>query len=267
MEGTLSFGGRLTLIKYVLGSLSVYYPSTFKAPKKVIHKLEGTSLWCNVIRSILGPTGGVLNFSSHKKALGTWSRVINLKHELTKVGINLPTVFKKNIEDGRSTSFWHDHWLGVTTLQESFPLLYRLELNKNCLVCERTITSLSNNNAIVSSISHPMFPSYHVFQATSAHPLLANLHLSNDCDVWEFTYDTSKRFSVNNMQKLISTMSSDNKSHPTRHRRHGIDLDTVRCPLCNNDIEGRFLLVAVYWNHQLKPSRYLNHGRPASHGS
>nr|GEZ46329.1 reverse transcriptase domain, zinc finger, CCHC-type [Tanacetum cinerariifolium] len=38
---SLSFGGRLTLIKSVLGSMSVYYFSTFKAPKKIIHKLEG----------------------------------------------------------------------------------------------------------------------------------------------------------------------------------------------------------------------------------
>ncbi|GJZ20185.1 hypothetical protein Tco_0556775 [Tanacetum coccineum] len=33
---------------------------------------------------------------------------------------------------------------------------------------------------------------------------------------WEFTYDASRRFSVNSMRKLISTMSSDNNSHPTR---------------------------------------------------
>lgn len=38
---TLSFGGRLTLIKSVLGSLSLYYFSIFKAPKKVIGILEG----------------------------------------------------------------------------------------------------------------------------------------------------------------------------------------------------------------------------------
>ncbi|GJZ26864.1 RNA-directed DNA polymerase, eukaryota, reverse transcriptase zinc-binding domain protein [Tanacetum coccineum] len=179
---------------------------------------------------------------------------------------------------------------------------YRLELNKNCLVCERTINPLSYNNATVTSISHPIFPPYHVFQATSAHPLhipinhstsnvsrpsiswtwrgsfqskeelneqnnlinlLVNLHLSNDCDVWEFTYDASRRFSVNSMRKLFSTMSSDTNSHPTRWNkllpskvtiltwhvlnkilptrfnldRCGIDLDTVRCPLCNNDIE------------------------------
>ncbi|GJW00578.1 hypothetical protein Tco_1555829, partial [Tanacetum coccineum] len=37
---TLSIGGRLTLIKSVLGGLGVYYFSTFKAPKKIIDKLE-----------------------------------------------------------------------------------------------------------------------------------------------------------------------------------------------------------------------------------
>nr|GEY49811.1 putative RNA-directed DNA polymerase, eukaryota, reverse transcriptase zinc-binding domain protein [Tanacetum cinerariifolium] len=37
---TLSFGGHLTLIKSVLNGLGVYYFSTFKAPKKIIDKLE-----------------------------------------------------------------------------------------------------------------------------------------------------------------------------------------------------------------------------------
>nr|GEZ40502.1 hypothetical protein [Tanacetum cinerariifolium] len=37
---SLSIGGRLTLIKSILGSLGVYYFSTFKAPIKVINKLE-----------------------------------------------------------------------------------------------------------------------------------------------------------------------------------------------------------------------------------
>nr|GEV11902.1 hypothetical protein [Tanacetum cinerariifolium] len=37
----LFIGGRLTLIKSILGSLGVYYFSTFMAPKKVINQLEG----------------------------------------------------------------------------------------------------------------------------------------------------------------------------------------------------------------------------------
>ncbi|GJS91869.1 RNA-directed DNA polymerase, eukaryota, reverse transcriptase zinc-binding domain protein, partial [Tanacetum coccineum] len=41
---TLSFGGRLTLLQSVLGSLGVYYFSTFKAPKKIISKFEAMGL-------------------------------------------------------------------------------------------------------------------------------------------------------------------------------------------------------------------------------
>ncbi|GKF71593.1 putative RNA-directed DNA polymerase, eukaryota, reverse transcriptase zinc-binding domain protein, partial [Tanacetum coccineum] len=36
-----SIGGRFTLIRSVLGSLGVYYFSTFKAPKMIINKLDG----------------------------------------------------------------------------------------------------------------------------------------------------------------------------------------------------------------------------------
>lgn len=44
----LSFGGQLTLVKSILGSLMLYYFSLFKAPRKVIDTLEGIrvqSLW------------------------------------------------------------------------------------------------------------------------------------------------------------------------------------------------------------------------------
>jgi hypothetical protein len=37
---TLSFGGRITLLKSVLGSLPLYYFSLFKAPVHVIDALE-----------------------------------------------------------------------------------------------------------------------------------------------------------------------------------------------------------------------------------
>ena len=38
---SLSIGGRVTLIKSVLENLPTYYLTLFKAPKKVIEKLEG----------------------------------------------------------------------------------------------------------------------------------------------------------------------------------------------------------------------------------
>nr|GFB71029.1 RNA-directed DNA polymerase, eukaryota, reverse transcriptase zinc-binding domain protein [Tanacetum cinerariifolium] len=37
---TFSIGGRLTLLKYVLGSMPIYHMSLFKVPKKVLHRME-----------------------------------------------------------------------------------------------------------------------------------------------------------------------------------------------------------------------------------
>ncbi|GJW85727.1 hypothetical protein Tco_0158872 [Tanacetum coccineum] len=47
---SLSIGGRLTLIKFVLSSLSLYYMSSFKVPKGVLSKMESIRRnffqWC-----------------------------------------------------------------------------------------------------------------------------------------------------------------------------------------------------------------------------
>ncbi|GJY14724.1 putative RNA-directed DNA polymerase, eukaryota, reverse transcriptase zinc-binding domain protein [Tanacetum coccineum] len=307
---TLSIGGRVTLIKSVLGSLGVYYFSTFKAPKKVIHKLESirrrffwggnnevdkiswiawdkvllprnkgglgidsllasnqsllakwwwrfrnedSSLWCKVIRSIHGPSGGVFNPNTHKKAIGTWSHIINLKSDLLKVDINLPMLFKRKIGDGQTTRFWHDNWLGGPNLQETFPCLYRLELNPNCLVCKRTISTPQNSNA-TAIFSHPRLTIATNFTSIANTPinqpprsipflgicpswalrrrirsqaettelndltnLLLNFNLTNNMDTWEFIPDASRRFTVNNMRKLISSSTTDtNNCHHTR---------------------------------------------------
>nr|GEX68764.1 hypothetical protein [Tanacetum cinerariifolium] len=55
----ISFGGRLTLVKSVLGSLSLYFFSLFRAPVSVLHSLE--SVW----RDFLGEGGlGIQNIWS-----------------------------------------------------------------------------------------------------------------------------------------------------------------------------------------------------------
>lgn len=52
---TISFGGRLTLIKSVLGSLALYYLSIYRAPLCVINSLE------SIHRNFFwGGSGGVL---------------------------------------------------------------------------------------------------------------------------------------------------------------------------------------------------------------
>ena len=94
--------------------------------------------------------------------------------------------------------------------------------------------------------------------------LIANLHLNANEDIWEFTYGESRSFTTKSMRNLIILNSySSSNLQPTRwnkilpakvnilawrvgHRRiptrlnldcRGIDLDTVRCPVCDGDTE------------------------------
>lgn len=98
---------------------------------------------------------------------------------------------------------------------------------------------------------------------TDLQNLLTNLHLSMDQDMWEFTQDPTRIFSVKSIRKTISNTVVDptsqqtkwnkllpskvnilswriaNKRLPTRANldKRGIELDYVLCPMCSNDIE------------------------------
>ncbi|GJT51014.1 putative RNA-directed DNA polymerase [Tanacetum coccineum] len=272
---SLSFGGRLTLNKSVLGSLGVYYFSTFKSPKKSINKLEGIRrrffengglgigslmesnqsllakwwwrfcvekkiIWRKVIRSIHGPTSGMLNPFDLKQSSGTWSQIVNLKDYLNFIKINLPLLFKKKIGNGKSTRFWHDNWLGGKTLREAFMLLYQLETKKDCYVFERHGSVLQNSHTshgsiqVLGPISQPIISRINdglvtpwawrrrpyslaqILELTDLQNLLTDLHLSMDQDSWEFTQGSMRIFSVNSMRKTISNTSVDPTSQQTR---------------------------------------------------
>ncbi|GKB69283.1 putative RNA-directed DNA polymerase, eukaryota, reverse transcriptase zinc-binding domain protein [Tanacetum coccineum] len=299
---SLSFGGRLTLIKSVLGSLGVYYFSTFKAPKKIISTLEtirrkffwggcsednkiswiawdkviepcdrgglgigslrtcnqamlakwwwrfqteNQALWCKVIRSIHGPTGGLHNNTSLKSNLGPWYHIMKLKDDLLGLGINLPSLFKKKLGNGQKISFWHDTWLGELPLCNMFPRLYRLETNQNCLVYERkpnathprsleaygsmALVSLSvpqTSTGLMGLVTPPglnfqwawrrdVRTSPEIEEFNNLVSLISNLHLTNDEDSWDCTIDHTRKFSVKAMRVHIASMSHTMVSQPS----------------------------------------------------
>ncbi|GKB15937.1 putative RNA-directed DNA polymerase [Tanacetum coccineum] len=289
---TLSIGGRLTLTKSILGSLGVYYFSTFKAPKKkkVIcprdqgglgidglgtcnqamlvkwwwrFHTENQAIWRKVICSIHGPLGGLDDNSSLRPNSGPWYHIAKIKDDLLKVNINLDNIFKIKLGNGQSTSFWNDIWIGDTPLVASFPRLYH--------VTRHSIQSTGNGSM------SPYFPPGLIFQwvwrreprpgpeteeLISLVSLLSNLYLSNVEDRWECTIDASRRFTVKGMRSFITSMSHSVSSTVTRWNkvvplkinintwrvlngrmatranldRRGIDLDFVRCPICD-DVE------------------------------
>ncbi|GJX81572.1 hypothetical protein Tco_0331053 [Tanacetum coccineum] len=153
----------------LVDSLGVYYFSTYKAPKKIINKLESIRRnffwavqWTTtrflglfgkkfspleimgdlVIRSIYGSSGCLNVNATIRSNLGVWYQIVKLRNDLLKVNINLPSIFKIKLGNGQSTSFWHDSWIGGSPLEDSFPRLYRLDTNPNCNVFDRKLTDI-----------------------------------------------------------------------------------------------------------------------------
>ncbi|GJZ33934.1 RNA-directed DNA polymerase, eukaryota, reverse transcriptase zinc-binding domain protein [Tanacetum coccineum] len=92
--------------------------------------------------------------------------------------------------------------------------------------------------------------------------LISDLYLTNDEDSWECTIDHTRKFSVKAMRVHITSMSHTMVSQPTRWNkalpskinintwrvsnrrlptrinldRRGVELDSVRCPMCDEDL-------------------------------
>ncbi|GKE70212.1 hypothetical protein Tco_1528284 [Tanacetum coccineum] len=244
---TLSFGGRLTLIKSVLGSLGIYYFSTFKAPVTIINKLESirrnffwggnsddrkiawvawekvlaphdqgglnigslkifnqamlakwwwrfvneeNTLWRKIIIFIHGSIGGLTVGSSSLYKSGPLYHIKRLKDELFLHGINLPSIFKRKIGNGLSTKFWLDSWIGGPSLCSTFPRLFRLERDNNCVVRDRAPVRDFRNPTHIRTLdlsfnwnwSRPIRSIAEHQEVLELVNLLSSLHLSNDQD-------------------------------------------------------------------------------------
>ncbi|GJY79979.1 RNA-directed DNA polymerase, eukaryota, reverse transcriptase zinc-binding domain protein [Tanacetum coccineum] len=129
----LSIGGRLTLIKSVLGSLGIYYLLIFRAPESVLNDLErirsnffwGESkklltllftkrwrwtvhrspndLWVKVVKAFHGHEGGFDNNGCSFK--GTWANIVGSSNFLYSKGIILNNSFHFNAGCGTRIRF------------------------------------------------------------------------------------------------------------------------------------------------------------------
>ncbi|GJW62420.1 hypothetical protein Tco_0111755 [Tanacetum coccineum] len=80
---TLSIGGRLTLLKSVLGAMSIYHMSIFKVPMKVLHRME----------SIRSRFFNGVELNSKKAIWVKWCKVLASKD---KGGLGVSSLFALN---------------------------------------------------------------------------------------------------------------------------------------------------------------------------
>nr|GEX73688.1 putative RNA-directed DNA polymerase, eukaryota, reverse transcriptase zinc-binding domain protein [Tanacetum cinerariifolium] len=151
----LSIGGRLTLIKSMLGSLRIYYLSTFKAPETVLKSLEslrasffwGSSKdsknlswikWSNTLSS--HEKGGLRigRFDNNGcQVKGAWANIVGSVNKLYLSGIVPLSSIRFKVGDRSNIRFWKDIWLGNVPLYIKYNRLFHLDNNKDYVIRDR----------------------------------------------------------------------------------------------------------------------------------
>nr|GEY46880.1 hypothetical protein [Tanacetum cinerariifolium] len=145
---TLSLGGRLMLVKSVLGSMPIFNFSIFKSSMGVLRELEGilsyfinghdskskkatwvnwkkvllskdrgNTLWARVIKAIHGADGRI-GANSSVGISSCWTTITQEMNSLSKKGIDLMKYMYIKVGNVDTTVFWEDKWCEEGVLKD-----------------------------------------------------------------------------------------------------------------------------------------------------
>nr|GEV28926.1 RNA-directed DNA polymerase, eukaryota, reverse transcriptase zinc-binding domain protein [Tanacetum cinerariifolium] len=162
-----------------------------------------------------------------------WSRLIVAIHGKNEDSCSFFVTLKakRRVNNGASTSFWNDTWMGIGPLKHQYPRLFRLALSKDCMVrdCWNEGWHLDWTRSISSGTN-----------ANMLNNLLSNLSASslNDSeDVWIWS-SGNNHFSVKDARCHIDEALLPDNGYETS--RKGIEVPTIICPLCNNGVDNSY---------------------------
>ncbi|GJV54206.1 putative RNA-directed DNA polymerase, eukaryota, reverse transcriptase zinc-binding domain protein [Tanacetum coccineum] len=221
---TLSIGGRLTLIKSVLGSLGIYYMSIFKCSDSVINSFEAMrasfflggseeikkmtwvkwenvlasfdSLWARVVKVIHGAET-VFDLKGCS-CNGVWSSIISSYAKLHDQNIIPENTLCHNVGDGSSILFWKDNWNGNGPLMLRFNRLYHLDVNKDCRLSDRRV-----HDAWVWNWNRPIIGSRNEAALALLVSELGHVIFSDRPDSWRWNMENDGIFTVHETRSHI----------------------------------------------------------------
>nr|GEY37462.1 reverse transcriptase domain, reverse transcriptase zinc-binding domain protein [Tanacetum cinerariifolium] len=188
--------------------------------------------------------------------------IIGLRKSLLRLNINLDSVFVRKVGNGASVRFWEETWYGNAPFKDVYPRLYALESSKSCNINERCNNSLG---PLTRSWAwrRPPRSGIEMEQLLSLTNLLLTFDITSCPDSWICSTENNKHYRVSAMRKVIEGCILEsgvdtirwNNSIPIKINIHswrlsnnrlptrinldarGIDLHSVRCPICDEDVE------------------------------
>ncbi|GKB13348.1 hypothetical protein Tco_0847271 [Tanacetum coccineum] len=208
---TLSIGGRLTLLKSVLGSIPLYHMAMYKVPKKVLHVMERIRArffigaestvkkhsWVSWKKTMASKDYGGLGVASLfalNRALifkwiwlkagypSIWLSIIQEMGVIRDMGIDILNYIKPKCGDGSSILFWEDNWRSDAAFKDLYPRLYMLENGGRELQ-----------------------------QLESIKEQISGCILSNSKDRWTWSLEGSGEFTVSSLRKAIDSIFLPNE--------------------------------------------------------
>ncbi|XP_071688642.1 uncharacterized protein [Rutidosis leptorrhynchoides] len=208
----------------------------------------------------MGGGGG----SSNPNSSSIWSYIIRVGLDFAKLGINFNQSFVREIGNGRDTLFWDDLWFGDQRFKDKFPRLYQLESSKAICVSDRIHKDASGLTFTWQWSRMPNGRTLNDVGQLQTSLDSMRFH-SGDNDRWVWQLDNNEIFKSYTMASLLDEKLLHNsyqgqetvrnkllpkkieifawralkKRIPTRVEldKKCIDLDSVRCPVCDDDLE------------------------------
>ncbi|GJU28730.1 putative RNA-directed DNA polymerase [Tanacetum coccineum] len=265
----LSIGGRLTLVKSVLGGLGV--GSLLAKNMGLLGKwkwrflVEKNALWRMVIKDFYGIDGGFGTPYNSFGSGGIWCDIIKVVADISLMDPSFNTSFALKVSNGSVTSFWADPWCpNGLVLKDTFPRLFALETQKDCKVADRWKFT---NGHWGGNWSWRLPPRGRAIDDLSTlEGLISSVVLESDCeDKWVWKCDASGNLKVKSLSNSIQNLllandiidkhclwiswiprkvnicvwraSLDRLPTRTNLSHRGVVLPSLSCPLCSNALE------------------------------
>nr|GEV67982.1 RNA-directed DNA polymerase, eukaryota, reverse transcriptase zinc-binding domain protein [Tanacetum cinerariifolium] len=142
------------------------------------------ALWSRLIVAIHGSNKDTSSFFSHVKSKGVWSIIVGSINIMHEKGFIPHSSIQRRVNNGASTKFWHDTWAGISSFKHQFPRLFRLAMNRDCLVRDCW------NNGWRFEWTRNVSSGSNASQLASLHNTLYAISLNDSEDVWVWSIGT-----------------------------------------------------------------------------